>query len=185
MAHCSGIINSIAWFNKPLGASFSQISHSSVAPTFSNVQDGDDCEGCIISHPLFVDNGEWNGDVWTEGDYHLRSVSSCVDAGDPTFSDGETDIDGDPRVLNGRVDMGADEYAAPPGEELPDFDGDGVPDINDDDIDNDGVPNETDVCDYTPAGAAVQSNGTLRADCDGDCDVDLADFRIMQSEFTL
>ena len=48
----------------------------------------------------------------------------------------------------------------------------------------DGVLNEDDVCDYTPLGAVVQSDGTLRADCDGDCDVDLADFGIMQEEFT-
>ncbi len=65
-----------------------------------------------------------------------------------------------------------------------DFDGDGAGDACDDDIDNDGVPNAVDVCDFTPLGALVQQNGGLRADLDGDCDVDLIDFGILQSEFT-
>jgi hypothetical protein len=71
-----------------------------------------------------------------------------------------------------------------------DFDGDGVIDICDSDVDNDGVPNETDVCDYTPPGAPIVTDpqsplyGTLRGDLDGDCDVDLADYAIMQAEFT-
>ncbi len=176
------ITNSIVYFNKPLGPSFQQI--VGVAVSYCDVQDGDDCTGCIITHPLFVDSGSWNGDSWIEGDYHLREVSPPVDAGDPAFTSEGTDMDGDPRVLNDRVDMGSDEFDPASGGELPDFDGDGIPDVNDPDIDNDGVPNETDVCDYTPLGATVQSNGTLRADCDGDCDVDLADFAIMGIEFT-
>ena len=52
------------------------------------------------------------------------------------------------------------------------------------DIDDDGVANAADVCDFTPSGATVQPNGTLRADLDGDCDVDLADHAIMAEEFT-
>ncbi len=48
-------------------------------------------------------------------EFHLRDRSPCRDAGDPSFvqQDGETDIDGDPRVLDERVDMGADEVAGP------------------------------------------------------------------------
>lgn len=33
-------------------------------------------------------------------------------------------------------------------------------------------------------GCFVQPDGTLRADLDGECDVDTVDFSIMQSEFT-
>ena len=183
LAYCVGITNSIVWFNKPLGPSFEQI-YSCGTVSYCDVQDGDACTGCIITHPLFVDSGSWDGDTWIEGDYHLMEISPCVDAGDPAFTSEGTDMDGDPRVLNGRVDMGADEFDPSSGGELPDFDGDGIPDVNDPDIDDDGVPNATDVCDYTPLGATVQSNGTLRADCDGDCDVDLADFTIMGIEFT-
>jgi len=43
-------------------------------------------------------------------DYHLLIGSVCINAGDPIFvSDSKTDIDGQPRVMGGRVDIGADE----------------------------------------------------------------------------
>jgi len=47
-------------------------------------------------------------------DFHLDTNSSpCFNAGDPNFQpeSGETDIDGDDRLMDGRVDMGADELA--------------------------------------------------------------------------
>jgi parallel beta-helix repeat protein len=65
--------------------------------------------------PLFVDA--------TSGDYHLIEGSSCIDAGDnsaPALP--ETDKDGQPRIIDGIVDMGAYEYpgsAAP----VPEFSG--------------------------------------------------------------
>lgn len=42
---------------------------------------------------------------------HLLPISPAVNAGDPAFitADTEVDIDGDPRVLGGRIDVGADE----------------------------------------------------------------------------
>ncbi len=42
---------------------------------------------------------------------HLLAGSPCINAGDPRFVgvDEQTDIDGDARVLDGRVDIGADE----------------------------------------------------------------------------
>ena len=60
--------------------------------------------GNISADPLFVDP--------ENGDYHLTADSPCVDAGDPEFvaEEGETDIDGQPRVVGERVDMGADEF---------------------------------------------------------------------------
>jgi hypothetical protein len=49
------------------------------------------------------------------GDFHLLQGSPCIDAGDPLFMSIplEVDLDGQPRVRNGRVDMGADESAGP------------------------------------------------------------------------
>jgi hypothetical protein len=46
-------------------------------------------------------------------DYHLSLNSPCIQEGDPCYNpgSGETDIDGDERVLGGQVDMGADEAA--------------------------------------------------------------------------
>jgi hypothetical protein len=57
--------------------------------------------------PQFVDPAS--------GDYHLAATSPCINAGDPAdFAQfGVTDLDGDLRVLYGRIDIGADEYAGP------------------------------------------------------------------------
>ncbi|MCH8150031.1 MAG: thrombospondin type 3 repeat-containing protein [Planctomycetes bacterium] len=73
--------------------------------------------------------------------------------------------------------------ACPPCEG-PDFDGDGAEDNCDTDIDNDGVKNVDDVCDFTPAGLDVQDNGTVLADLDGDCNVDLRDYALWQVSLT-
>lgn len=58
----------------------------------------------IGTDPQFVDAGA--------GDYHLLPTSPCVNAGDPNYAAPAeaTDLDGEPRIINGRVDMGADEY---------------------------------------------------------------------------
>ena len=45
-----------------------------------------------------------------ELDYHLLPDSPCINAGDPNFTDKNgLDIDSQPRVLSGRIDIGADE----------------------------------------------------------------------------
>ena len=65
--------------------------------------------GCIESNPLLTPDG------------HLTINSPCVDSGEPTgVYTGQVDIDGEPRIENGRVDMGSDEWR--------DSDGDGLPD---------------------------------------------------------
>jgi hypothetical protein len=50
--------------------------------------------------------------IWIEGDYHLLPISPCIDAGDPDYVAGsnETDLDGNPRIISGRIDMGAYEH---------------------------------------------------------------------------
>jgi predicted outer membrane repeat protein len=79
-------------------------------------------EGCTLNwgdenidtDPCFVRPASWdtNG-VLIEGDYHLLEDSLCINAGDPDFTviPNETDIDGQPRVMEGRVDMSADEFS--------------------------------------------------------------------------
>jgi predicted outer membrane repeat protein len=46
------------------------------------------------------------------GDYHLLLESPCVNSGDPNYvpEPYENDLDGNPRVRGGRIDMGAYEY---------------------------------------------------------------------------
>ena len=52
--------------------------------------------------PMFVDS--------SGQDFHLRFNSPLLDQGNPTNSGGSTDLDGLPRVVHGRLDMGAFEY---------------------------------------------------------------------------
>jgi hypothetical protein len=56
--------------------------------------------GMIYGDPLFVGSG----------DYHLTMNSPCIDAGNPSLAPSDFDWEGDSRVANDRVDMGADEY---------------------------------------------------------------------------
>ena len=49
--------------------------------------------------PLFVNAAN--------GDYHLQATSPCIGSGSLAYVVGATDLDGNPRVFNGHVDMGA------------------------------------------------------------------------------
>jgi hypothetical protein len=44
------------------------------------------------------------------GDYHLSTVSPCVNAGSNAYVASSIDLDGNPRIVGGRVDMGAYEF---------------------------------------------------------------------------
>ncbi|MFD1629771.1 right-handed parallel beta-helix repeat-containing protein [Pseudopedobacter beijingensis] len=59
-------------------------------------------------NPLFVNNSLPNPDL------HLSSTSPAINSGDPSFviGAGELDIDGGTRLLNGRVEKGADEITS-------------------------------------------------------------------------
>ncbi|MBN2019514.1 MAG: S8 family serine peptidase [Sedimentisphaerales bacterium] len=129
----------VVLYNDPWGGSVP----SSISVSYSDVQ-GDsgavyvdtDCTlnwgpGNIDSAPRCVQVGYWDPnvapedskDVWMDGDYHLRCGSPCINAGDPTenYTD-QIDIDGEPRVLYGRADMGADEVFPIAGDFEPDED---------------------------------------------------------------
>lgn len=47
-----------------------------------------------------------------QNDYHLSVASPCINTGDPSYglAAGETDIDGQLRIVGGRIDIGADEF---------------------------------------------------------------------------
>ena len=94
---------------------FAQIDCPAPTVNYSNVEGSFPGSGNIDLNPGFVVPGywAWRNDidrVWVHGDYHLHLDSPCINAGDPDYVGSEAvDIDGEPRVMAGRVDMGCDE----------------------------------------------------------------------------
>jgi parallel beta-helix repeat protein len=108
-----------------------------------------------------------NGNISTDpcfaapdvNNYHLDPNSPCVNAGDPNFipATNETDYDGEQRIFNLRVDMGADEMVTNP------FD-----------LDTDGL---VDYFDFEAlADEWLHSGSGLQADFNSDGIVNFADF---------
>jgi parallel beta-helix repeat protein len=124
------LTNSILWGNTDIGGSdeSAQIHGDTPEVTFSCIQDDDPNDTYIPfggadndnidDDPMFVRNpdpgsdGQWDGVDDDFGDLHLLPGSPCFDAGDPNFMDvtGDVDMDGQPRVVGGCVDIGADEF---------------------------------------------------------------------------
>ena len=71
--------------------------------------------GNIEADPLFVDA--------VNGDFHLQSSSPCINGGDNRYAAVAEDLDGNPRIIEQYVDMGAYEFFLPAGDQ----DGDGLP----------------------------------------------------------
>jgi hypothetical protein len=76
---------------------------------------GSDGGGNIDADPLFVDPNGIDGIIGTEDDdLRLLEDSPCIDAGDNSAVDPNgTDLDGNPRIMNDVVDMGAYEFIPP------------------------------------------------------------------------
>ncbi len=146
--------------------------------------------GNIFAPPLFVDEDGFDDIIGTEDDnLRLLADSPCVDMGDPNLlGQGETDHDGNPRVVDGdndgtdTVDMGA--YERQGDCTNGDFDGDGIADDCDPDIDDDGVINRNDDCDRTTPGAVVDGRGRPVGDLNLDCRTDLLDHMAFMAGFT-
>ncbi|MHC4622373.1 MAG: FG-GAP-like repeat-containing protein [Planctomycetota bacterium] len=96
--------NSIVWGNSAQFGPQIYNFGGSVAITYSDVQGGHAGEGNIDADPLFLAVGI--------GNYRLGPGSPCIDAGDnsgvPPSAD--WDLDGNGRMRNGVVDMGAYEF---------------------------------------------------------------------------
>ncbi|MGB2807729.1 MAG: right-handed parallel beta-helix repeat-containing protein [Sedimentisphaerales bacterium] len=108
--HITTVSNSILWDNSP----------DQITPNYRLVINHSDVQGGwpgldnIDVDPLFVDPGYWDANgLWIDGDYHLLEDSPCIDAGNNAAVTVATDLDGNARILNGIVDMGAYEFPAP------------------------------------------------------------------------
>ncbi len=93
------ILSSIIWGN--YGA---EVCGSGFVIGYSSIEGGYGGTGNIDSDPCFIEPANSN--------YHLNPYSPCVNAGDPSYEPvpEETDIDGDNRIIDGRIDIGADEF---------------------------------------------------------------------------
>jgi hypothetical protein len=92
------IVNCILWDNAEnfYGVAGREISYSDINEEWFCGTNGNIC-----FDPLFVNSNE--------GDYHLLPDSPCINTGDPNYipEPNETDLDGNSRIVNGVVDMGA------------------------------------------------------------------------------
>ncbi len=98
------VTNSILYGDSaPNGPKIYNVS-SSPTITYCDVQGGYTGTGNIDADPMFVD---------TSGLYfHLQATSPCIDVGDNSAPSLPTnDFEGDDRIINSTVDMGADEYS--------------------------------------------------------------------------
>jgi parallel beta-helix repeat protein/predicted outer membrane repeat protein len=106
-----GIIDCILWDNNE---TVWINDRSKVTISYSNVRGGGWAgTGNIDDDPLFADPNGPDGIPATEDDdFRLAPLSPCIDTGDPNYAPGpdRTDIGGDPRIVNGRGDMGAYEF---------------------------------------------------------------------------
>jgi parallel beta-helix repeat protein len=95
---------------------YNDIWNNAVGTTGPAIPDQTGLNGNISHDPNFVNPDSNN--------YHLLPAGPCVDAGDPNYTTepNQTDIDGEERIFNGTVDMGADEMVTNPF----DFDADGI-----------------------------------------------------------
>lgn len=59
----------------------------------------------ITNAPLFMDA--------SAGNFHLQSNSPCINSGNNAYASGSTDLDGNPRIVGGTVDIGCYEYQSP------------------------------------------------------------------------
>jgi len=80
---------------------------ASITVSYSCIAGGYPGTGNISMNPLFR--------APASEDYHLLAGSPCINAGDNTAVPPvtETDLDGRPRIIGGRIDMGAYEYSPP------------------------------------------------------------------------
>ncbi|MCK4659257.1 MAG: hypothetical protein KAV82_07010, partial [Phycisphaerae bacterium] len=107
------VTNCILWGNVP--DEIHEISYSEATVTYSDVQGSWLGDGNIDAAPLFVrdpdpgPDGHWDGVDDDFGDLRLAGSSPCLDAGtnatEPPLP--ATDLEGNPRIINGIVDMGA------------------------------------------------------------------------------
>jgi parallel beta-helix repeat protein len=135
--------------------------------TYSCIEDGDAGEGNIATDPNFAYS---NPELYN---FHLNPISPCIDVGDSNDVEvGEVDIDGDERIYNGVVDMGADEVVC---EDV----------YSKSDLNGDGIADSVDHLKIIKAWLSDEVAGNWDSECDldGDGFVDMRDFAIFGAKW--
>ena len=96
--------NCILYYNSPNNYdNYVFISYPKYCCTTPQLPNGD---GNITNAPLFVDTNGW-------ANLRLQSNSPCINAGNNSYVTNATDLDGNPRISGGTVDIGAYEFQSP------------------------------------------------------------------------
>lgn len=132
--------------------------------------------------PGNVGAGQFNPLFVSASDFHLLPNSPCVNAGNPalTLSPLDVDVDGERRLSNGRMDIGADEVQDCDGDltidsleialgGATDCNGNGLPDDCESDCNGNCI---LDVLDISVYGAADCNSNWIPDECEPDCDND-------------
>jgi len=117
------VSHSILWDNMSMNGPQVALDNSVMRLTYCNVQGG---ESAIHNNDSVIDweTNNIDEDPNLTPNPHLKAGSPCIDAGDPAFvvdPCAPYDIDGENRIINGRVDIGADEFLDTDADGLPDF----------------------------------------------------------------
>jgi fructose-specific component phosphotransferase system IIB-like protein len=110
---CRTILNCVIWGNT---AAQLAVPYGLALATHSCIQDWTGGgEGNISDDPQFVDPNGPDGDpqTWEDNNYRLSPSSPCIDTGaNEAWMWEAVDLDGNPRIWNATVDMGAYEYGS-------------------------------------------------------------------------
>jgi len=91
--------NCIIFANDPWNQYLSSLDYCCTSPL------PDDGPGNFTDDPVLVDP--------SDGDFHLQSNSPCINSGNNAEVTSATDLDGNPRIVGGTVDIGAYEFQSP------------------------------------------------------------------------
>ncbi len=111
--------NSIIWADSTVDGNEIVLEWSSILDVnYCNIKGGQSAIYNNLDRPSTINWGPGNIDIDPcfadpdVNDYHLLLDSPCINTGDPNYvpEPNETDLDGLPRVIGGRIDMGAYEF---------------------------------------------------------------------------
>ncbi len=106
-AYWSTLNNCIVYYNRSDNSFVDDANYSNGVLNYScTTPDPGNGVGNITTAPLFVGTNGWSN-------LRLQSNSPCINAGNNAYVTSVTDLDGNPRIVNGTVDMGAFEWQVP------------------------------------------------------------------------